>query len=205
MRYHGVRAVPDDGTKSMKRILTKLLRTCWLAAVIFSTAVLLLAALLCVESFTGGLWMMHHDQHVYQPSIETERWVVDITSARGRGHVEVWPMPQRWADQAGHNGFRTIVRFDLYWLLGWYGHVYEGNSGRWFWTLWISYGTTAIIAAVLPAIWTVLWLRRRRLQRLRAKGLCITCGYDLRASPERCPECGAPVEQTNAPAASSTS
>jgi len=50
--------------------------------------------------------------------------------------------------------------------------------------------------SALPAV-LLLW-RRQVPRRRRARGLCPACGYDLRASPGPCPECGAPAGATSA-------
>jgi len=48
-----------------------------------------------------------------------------------------------------------------------------------------------LVSGAWPATSIVLLMRRTRRRRLARAGCCAKCGYDLRASPDRCPECGA--------------
>jgi len=51
----------------------------------------------------------------------------------------------------------------------------------------VSYVFLSALWAILPLICIWRSLVQKRKHRL---GICRTCGYDLRATPDRCPECG---------------
>ena len=55
----------------------------------------------------------------------------------------------------------------------------------------VPVGCLLVLPAAWPAAWASHFYRQRLVPRRRAAaGQCVTCGYDLRATPGRCPECG---------------
>ena len=59
-----------------------------------------------------------------------------------------------------------------------------------------------LLLSPLPLMRLIQLLRARRRA---ASGLCEHCGYDLRHTPDRCPECGQPVHIPEDPAAKAPS
>ena len=60
------------------------------------------------------------------------------------------------------------------------------------WPFWFL----LFLSAYIPARWAI---RRIMVTKaLREPGHCLVCNYDLRATPERCPECGAIPEKVKA-------
>ena len=67
------------------------------------------------------------------------------------------------------------------------------RSDHVFFPMWF----VAVMCAILPPVWLVARRRWKRRARWR-RGLCVACGYDLRASQDRCPECGKSIPATHA-------
>jgi len=66
----------------------------------------------------------------------------------------------------------------------------RGGDGSILWNLAVPYWMLTTVAIVVPLARVEAWRRDRRGRRRAANRQCSACGYDLRATPGRCPECG---------------
>ena len=75
-------------------------------------------------------------------------------------------------------------------------HVSEGPSipGAWYTQVVVPHWVAALVFITIPTIWAVRRARGFVGRKRAARGCCVRCGYDLRASRERCPECGTPID-----------
>src|SRR4051812_4377848 len=78
-----------------------------------------------------------------------------------------------------HRWLEVQENYDRKRLPGVYGSTSE---------FWISIAVPLLITPILPGVWLI---RALIVRQRRGHGRCRKCGYDLRATPHRCPECGA--------------
>jgi len=64
--------------------------------------------------------------------------------------------------------------------------------------LLVPFWLPAITSSMMPAMWLRVVRRRRRQKQWQAANRCQQCGYDLRASKGRCPECGSTIAMNGA-------
>jgi hypothetical protein len=166
------------------------------AIAVLSFVLSVVATVLWVRSYYG-----EDAVFIYHDAVLGERDSVVASSARGRCYV-FYIMDGRTTKQEEpqlvvfHSNATAIPYLSKFWV----PHAFLGfgvgftNPASKFYDSWPRLALTAphwgicLALAAFPALW--VWRGVKRWRRHSA-GFCYACGYDLRATPDRCPECGA--------------
>lgn len=157
-------------------------------------------ALLCALLFA---WTIYAWMRSYQP-----RHMV-VEAAEGRIFLIFWERGGRPITEGLEPGGAFGWRAHLLWR----DLMASGEAGDW---EWLGFGVAegrhrmmdcrvfsvpcwfvALVSSMVPVAWVFYTVRQRRRAR---EHRCLNCGYDLRASGERCPECGTAIAAPDATA-----
>jgi hypothetical protein len=137
-----------------------------------------LSLLLCLAS--GGLWVRSY-RHPSSIGLDPAEREIGFSSG------EAWLMLDETRSLVPFDEYdRSVLGFGV--RAGPFTHFLPDGAMSTYYTKWwfVPLWFPCSVLAVLPLTQAAKMIsyRRRRL------GFCQTCGYDLRASKERCPECG---------------
>jgi hypothetical protein len=177
--------------------MTRLPRILLNATTVFSLVLCVLTIVLWARSLRTPL-----GPGGFSSRIITKNHVLRLSSAAGDAELirVIGPMSfarprdrTRWSESADHIAHLWRNSDQAWGLLG--ASLYVGGFGPGatvlggtrirYWALIVPLWMPTLLSALLPAIRLFHWRRGRRPDHA-----CAVCGYDLRATPERCPECG---------------
>ena len=163
-----------------------------------------LAAALSLLPFlaAAALWVRSH--HTFADTLYRHWPSHHVTVVSRQGTLEIRhaayenPRPRRPEDlrwRLLRNGLTvTLVTGESvsYNAIGFGGfHTEFPLAGQTFDIYVVRWWHVTLLTALPPAVLLPYAWRNRVRARSAARGLCPACGYDLRATPDRCPECGA--------------
>jgi hypothetical protein len=147
-----------------------------------------LSLLLCLAS--AVLW--NRSYNITSPSLKIAD-SIDIRKTDPRYWIVTHPGRLTLCRQVGKNWDHPLKGFKFL------GVDFGGlhGQGSMLWNLVLPCWLITTLTAILPLLEIPLLFRAFKKSLRRTQGLCPTCGYDLRASPTTCPECGQPTSSKN--------
>ena len=192
----------------MKRLPRLLLGAATLASLVLCAV----TVALWVRSYTWRDSIAHIHSRRAGDGVENDQW--RLVSEAGRLGVvrrEVRPTPGSMLEgylmgRADDTAGRPYVRMEAQPISppGWLNHPAASGWGPVRWaadtrpmvvdratSFGVAHWAVVGLLAIAPAV--SAWSAHRARRRLRRGDRCAACGYDLQATPDRCPECGTPA------------